>query len=192
VHLVIVRHGRTDANARGVLLGRLDVELDPLGRAQAERLAVATGPVDRVISSPLQRTRQTAAAFDRPVEVDERLVELDYGDFDGRAFDELPEGTWTRWRSDLTFAPPGGESLHALGIRVREFLDELTTDPGDETVALVSHVSPIKAAVAWALGADDELTWRLYVAPASITRVEVTERGSVLRSFNEGAHLHGL
>jgi broad specificity phosphatase PhoE len=192
VHLVIVRHGRTEANARGLLLGRLDVELDSVGRAQAERLAVATGPVDRVIASPLQRTRQTAAAFDRPVEVDDRLVELDYGDYDGRAFGDLPTGTWARWRSDLAFAPPGGESLRELGFRVREFLDELTSHPGDETIALVSHVSPIKAAVAWALGAGDELTWRLFVAPASITRVEVTEQGSVLRSFNEGAHLHGL
>ena len=65
MHLVIVRHGRTEANAHGLLLGRLDVELDPVGRAQAERLAAATGPVDRVIASPLQRTRQTAAAFDQ-------------------------------------------------------------------------------------------------------------------------------
>ena len=164
----------------------------PSGARQAERLAAATGPVDRVIASPLQRTRQTAAAFDQQVEIDERLVELDYGDFDGRPFDEVPEGTWGRWRSDASFAPPGGESLHALGLRVRAFLDELTRSPGDETVALVSHVSPIKAAVAWALGAGDELTWRLYVAPASITRVEVTDRGVVLRTFNEASHLSGI
>jgi broad specificity phosphatase PhoE len=192
MHLVIVRHGRTEANARGVLLGRLDVELDALGRAQAERLAASTGPVDRVIASPLLRTRQTAAVFDQPVEIDERLVELDYGEFDGRPFDEVPEGTWGRWRSDILFAPPGGESLHGLGLRVRSFLDELTASPSDETVVLVSHVSPIKAAVAWALGAGDELTWRLFVAPASITRVEVSNRGTVLRTFNEAAHLGGL
>lgn len=192
MQLVIVRHGRTEANARGVLLGRLDVELDAVGRAQAERLAASTGPVDRVIASPLRRTRQTAAAFDQPVEIDERLIELDYGEFDGRPFDELPEGTWARWRSDLSFAPPGGESLQALGLRVRAFLDELTASPSDETVALVSHVSPIKAAVAWALGAGDELTWRLFVAPASITRVEVTDRGVVLRTFNEASHLSGI
>ena len=190
--LVIVRHGRTEANARGVLLGRLDVELDAVGRAQAERLAAATGAVDRVIASPLRRTRQTAAAFGQPVEIDERLIELDYGEFDGCAFDEVPEGTWARWRSDLSFAPPGGESLHTLGLRVRALLDELTRSPSDETVALVSHVSPIKAAVAWTLGAGDELTWRLFVAPASITRVEATERGVVLRSFNEASHLSGI
>ena len=192
MHLVIVRHGRTEANARGVLLGRLDVELDSVGRAQAERLAAATGPVDRVLASPLLRTRQTAAAFDQAVEIDERLVELDYGEFDGRPFAEVPEGTWAQWRSDLSFAPLAGESLHTLGQHVAAFLDELTESPSDETVALVSHVSPIKAAVAWALGAGDELTWRLFVAPASITRVEVTDRGVVLRSFNETSHLSGI
>ena len=81
----------------------------------------------------------------------------------------LPAGIWARWRSDLDFAPPGGESLHALGSACVAFLDELTAHPTDETVVVVSHVSPIKAAVAWALGVGDEVTWRLFVRPASIT-----------------------
>ena len=56
-------------------------------------------------------------------------------------------------------------------------------------MVVVSHVSPIKAGVAWALGTGDEVAWRMYVALASITRVGVTERGPILRSFNEVAHL---
>lgn len=195
MHLVIVRHGRTDANARGLLLGRSDVELDSVGRAQAERLAEAVGPVERIVSSPLARARQTAEAIGGPrglgIAIEPRLIELDYGDYDGRAFDEVPTDTWTRWRSDLTFAPPGGESLHDLGLRVRAFLDQLTAEPSDATVVLVSHVSPIKAAVAWALDAGDELTWRLHVAPASISRVDVGRRGAVLVSFDEAGHLEG-
>jgi probable phosphoglycerate mutase len=189
VHLVIVRHGRTEANARGVLLGRLDVPLDDVGQFQASQLATEVGPIDRVISSPLQRAQQTAAAFDRPIEVDDRLIELDYGEFDGLAFGDLPVDTWASWRADLSFSPPGGESLHELGRRVRTFFDELATAAGRETVVVVTHVSPIKAAVAWTLDAPDEVTWRLYVAPASITRVEVGDRGPILRSFNEVAHL---
>ena len=195
MQLVIVRHGRTEANARGLLLGRSDVELDAVGRAQAERLAAAIGPVDRIISSPLARARQTAEALARlsgvDVATEPRLIELDYGDYDGRAFDDVPADTWRRWRSDLTFAPPRGESLHDLGLRVRAFLDELTAERSDATVALVSHVSPIKAAVAWALGAGDELTWRLHVTPASISRVDIGRRGTVLRSFDEAGHLAG-
>lgn len=191
--VLIVRHGRTEANARGLLLGHLDVDLDAVGRAQAERLGAEIGPVDHVITSPLRRARQTAAAIEGPLTVDERLIELDYGEFDGRALGDVPAETWARWRSDLDFAPPGGESLAELGVRVRSFLEELSIgDAADETVAVVSHVSPIKAAVAWALGASDELTWRLFVAPASISEVEVTRRGTVLRRFNETLHTTGL
>lgn len=187
--LIVVRHGRTEANANGLLLGRLDVPLDEVGRAQAERLAAAVGRVDRVVSSPLLRARQTAEAFDVAVEVDERLIELDYGEFDGCALGDIPAAAWAEWRADITFAPPGGESLQALGLRVRESLDAITSTPSDETVVVMSHVSPIKAGVAWALGVDDQVTWRLFVAPASITRFEVSPRGAVMRSFNEVAHL---
>ena len=84
--LIVVRHGRTDANASGLLLGRrLDPGLDALGEQQAAALAAAVPRPARVISSPLQRTRQTAAAFGCPVEVDERWIELDYGALDAIA-----------------------------------------------------------------------------------------------------------
>jgi len=189
--LVVVRHGRTDANARGLLLGRLDVSLDAVGRAQAEVLAATIGRVDRVVSSPLARARETAAAFGGDVEVDERLIELDYGELDGLALDEVPASVWADWRADIRFAPPGGESLEELGRRVRAVLDDLATSGSDQTIAVVSHVSPIKAAVAWALDVGDEVTWRLFVAPASITRIEASPTGAVVRSFNEVAHLDG-
>jgi broad specificity phosphatase PhoE len=187
--IIVVRHGRTEANASGLLLGRLDVPLDETGRRQAELLAAAVGPVDRVITSPLQRARDTAAAFDRPVEVDERWIELDYGELDGTAIVDVPSELWRSWRADPGFEPPGGESLASLGGRVRAALVDLQDAARRETIVVVSHVSPIKAAVAWALGVGDEVTWRLYVAPASITRMGVAERGPVLQTFNEVAHL---
>jgi broad specificity phosphatase PhoE len=187
--IVIVRHGRTAANAAGRLLGRLDVPLDELGREQAVLLAAAVGPVDRVVTSPLQRARQTAGAFDAPIEVDERWIELDYGDFDGTPIGDVPTEVWRTWRSDIDYRPPGGESLATMAARVRAALDELQHGGGDETVVVVSHVSPIKAAVAWALGVPDDVTWRMFVSPASITRLDVTPGGRSLRTFNEIAHL---
>jgi len=190
--LIVVRHGRTEANAAGRLLGRLDLPLDALGRAQAGALAGAIGHVDRVVSSPLLRTRQTAAAFGGAVETDERLMELDYGDYDGMALADVPAELWARWRTDFAFAPPGGESLIALRERVVAALDDLVEAARDETIVVVAHVSPIKAAVAWALGVGDEATWRMFVRPASISRIAITERGPVLHSFNEVAHLEGL
>lgn len=188
--LVIVRHGRTDHNAAGLLLGRLDPPLDPLGRDQAEALAVAVGPVDRVISSPLARARETAAAFGLPIEIDERWIEVDYGAYDGMPLADVPAEAWASWRRDPEFAPPGGESLRGLGARVASALDDLTaTDATEATTVIVTHVSPIKAAVSWALGGDELTTWRLWVAPASITRIATTARGAVVHTFNEIAHL---
>jgi broad specificity phosphatase PhoE len=189
--LVIVRHGRTAHNASGLLLGRLDPPLDELGRTQAAALAAAVGPVDRVISSPLLRTRETAEAFGRDVEVDDRWIELDYGEYDGVPLAEVPAETWAQWRADVDFCPPGGETLRQLGARVRGALDDLADDAvvGTGTTVVVTHVSPVKAAVGWVVGAGDEVSWRLWVAPASITRIGLTPRGSVLHSFNETAHL---
>lgn len=190
--LLVVRHGQTAANAAGQLLGRADVPLTDLGRRQAEALASALRPVDRVISSPLQRARDTAAAFGCPVEIDDRWTELDYGIYDERRLSDVPAEMWQTWRGDAEYAPPEGESLASVGRRVRAACDDVAASAGDADVVVVSHVSPIKAAVAWTLDVGDAVSWRMFVAVASITRIAVTERGPVLRSFNEVAHLGQL
>ncbi len=187
--LTVVRHGRTDANRAGLLLGRLDVGLDPLGEAQAAAVARAVGPVDRVVSSPLLRTRSTASAWGVPVETDERWLELDYGELDGTPLREVDPDLWRRWRSDLDFAPPGGESLRALGERVRAACADLAAEAGDHHVVVVTHVSPVKAAAAWAMGVGDDVSWRMFVAPASVTRIAVSDRGPSLHGFNDVSHL---
>ena len=200
--IVVVRHGRTEANARGLLLGRMDPALDDEGRRQAATIGAGLGALDvaRVVTSPLQRCRTTAQAVadvlsvarDVPVdvEVDDRWVEMDYGVFDGRPLADVPPDTWAAWRSDPSWAPEGGESIAAVGARVRTACDALVDEATGRDVVVVTHVSPIKAAVAWALGVGDEVAWRMWVAPASITRIGVGPggRGS-LRSFNELAHL---
>lgn len=183
--LIIARHGRTAANATGRLLGRLDVPLDDVGNAQARALASVVGPVDRVISSPLLRTRQTAAEFGCEVEIDERWVEIDYGEFDGLPLADVPGDMWGNWRTDPAAAPPGGESMTSLDARVRDALVELASQSEQATVVVVTHVSPIKAAAIWALGADYPTTWRLFVSPGSITRIMVSGGRSMLQSFNE-------
>lgn len=187
--LTIVRHGRTEANRSGLLLGRLDPQLDALGAAQAAAVAHHVGPADRVVCSPLARTRATAEAWGAPIEVDDRWIELDYGDLDGTPLRDVGADLWQRWRADVTFAPPGGESLHALGERVRAACEDLAADARDAHIVVVTHVSPIKAAVAWAMGVGDEVSWRMYVAPASVTRIAVGDRGPSLHGFNDVAHL---
>jgi len=139
----------------------------------------------RVVSSPLRRARQTAEAFGEPVVVDERWIEYDYGELDGCRPEDVPEDVWARWRADASFVPPGGESLIALGDRVRSACEELSAEAAEHDVVVVSHVSPIKAAIAWALAVDDNVAWRMFVRDASITRVAIAEHSPVLLSFNE-------
>jgi broad specificity phosphatase PhoE len=189
VTLYLVRHGRTAANASGLLLGRADPVLDDTGRAQAAALATVVTSPARVISSPLQRCRETAAAFGRAVDVDERWIELDYGDWDQQPLSSLPPETWARWRTDLDLRPPNGETIRELGVRVRTACDELADAARDEDVVVVTHVSPLKAAIAWALAVGDEVAWRLHVVPASVTRVGIRPHGASLLSFNEISHL---
>jgi broad specificity phosphatase PhoE len=183
--LVLVRHGRTTANATGLLLGRADPPLDDTGAAQAAALAASVAGARRVVCSPLRRARGTAAALGLPVEVDERWIELDYGEYDGQPIGDLPAEVWAEWRADPHFVPPGGESLVTLGARVRGACEELLDEARGRDVVVVSHVSPIKAAIGWALGVGDEVGWRLFVQVASITRVAIGPGGPSLFSFNE-------
>jgi broad specificity phosphatase PhoE len=183
--IAFVRHGETPPNRAGLLLGRSDAALTDRGRAQADRLAEAFAGLDvaRVITSPLRRARDTAApiaaACGRAVGVDDRLIEIDYGEWEGRPLADLPTDVVARWRRDGGFAPPSGESLEVVADRVASFCDE-TLD--DRVVVAVSHVSPIKAAVTWTLRVPPELAWRMRLEVASITRVGP---GPVLLTFNE-------
>lgn len=182
--ITVLRHGRTNANARGLLQGRVDNPLDDVGHAQARAARLALGPVDQVISSPLRRAVETAAHFDGDPLIDDRWIELDYGDWDGIPLGEVPRETWQAWRTDLDLRPPGGETLNELGERVRRALEELAAaDDGGHTL-IVSHVSPIKAAVAWALGVGDEISWRTNLTTGSYTQLRVESERRVLASFN--------
>ena len=198
--LYICRHGRTEANASGLLLGRADPGLDRLGRAQAEAMAAALPRPDLVITSPLARCRETAAAFAADGElgpgpaarIDERLIELDYGEFDLVPLRDIPAETWQRWRADPHFRPPGGETLAELADRVSGCLAEVQERAAEADVVVVSHVSPIKAALAWALGVGIDVSWRCFVAQASVTEIGVGPNGPSLRMFNGVSHLDGV
>jgi broad specificity phosphatase PhoE len=184
--LLLVRHGETAPNVEGRLLGRADPPLTQRGQERARALAAALPRPDRVVSSPLRRAVETAGAFGVDVEIDERWIELDYGEFDGHAPTDLSAETWARWRQDTSFAPPGGESLAALGARVHDACEELAPAAASAVVVVVTHVSPIKAALAWALGVPVSIAWRMFVEDASVSRIDVGGAGPSVRWFNRG------
>ena len=193
--IIIVRHGRTEFNATGRLQGRTDNPLDEVGLAQAEAVAAYLQPEllsdTLFVCSPLLRARQTATAIVDRVgsffDIDERWIELDYGSYEGLRQAEVPANVWREWRSDSDFAAPQGESLNQVQERVAQACDELAQRLDGRTAVVVSHVSPIKSAVAWALGVDVSVGWKTQLVTASITRISVSASGAALTSFNEVA-----
>ena len=193
--LILVRHGESVANARGLLLGRTDAELTETGRAQAVGArALVYGPVAEVRSSPLRRALDTAEllALGPSIAVDEQWIEVDYGEFEGQPLGAVPAEVWQRWQLDRDFRPEGGETLAEVDRRVSATCEELFAVDGagarraDGDVVVVSHVSPIKAAVAWALGTVD-LYWRLHLRTASVTRIGWNRNTPILHGYNEVA-----
>lgn len=185
--VILVRHGRTAANAAGVLAGRAGgVRLDSTGRDQAARAAarLAAVPLVAVVSSPLERCRQTARLIlERqsgspvaPIEKD--ITECDYGQWQGRSLRELAaEKLWTVVQTQPSAAAfPGGESLAAMqsrsvsAIRRHDAAFEAEHGPG-AVWAAVSHGDVIKSILADALGMHLDLFQRISIGPASVSVV---------------------
>jgi probable phosphomutase (TIGR03848 family) len=207
--VILVRHGRTTANASGVLAGRTPgVLLDDVGRQQAvrtgERLAVV--PLVSVVSSPLERCRETAGYIvDRQegsptTPVEEGISECDYGDWQGRTLKELSaEPLWATVQgqpSAVTF--PGGESMAGMqaravaAIRRHDAAVEAEHGPGAVWVA-VSHGDIVKSVLADALGMHLDLFQRIAVGPASVSIVRYgTSRPEVLATNTDSGDLSWL
>ena len=183
--LYLVRHGRTDANAHGLLQGRLDPPLDELGHRQAAAVAERIGPVDEVIASSLRRAQDTAGYFGDDVVIDDRWIEVAYGEYEGVPVGEVPPEVWQSWRTNREFATRGGESFGSLDARVREACEELAGRLSGRNIVVVSHVSPIKSAVSWALNATMEIMFHCHLSQASTCRIDIGKFGPVLHSFNE-------
>jgi probable phosphomutase (TIGR03848 family) len=202
---ILVRHGRTDANARGVLAGwSPGVHLDDVGVEQATRVAERLSPISlaAVVSSPLERTLQTAQAIEgrqrrvAGIEVDARLGECHYGEWTNRSLADLAK--LPLWRtvqdrpSAVTF--PAGESLLAMQARALGAVHEWNERLGDRAAyVMVSHGDVIKSILADALGMHLDQFQRIVVDPASVSVVRYGRRGvQVIHVNDRGSDLAGL
>lgn len=201
--VLLVRHGLTDANTGGTLAGWTPgVHLAAKGREQVAALAqrLSTVPLTAIVSSPLERCQETAAALqqgrDLTIDTDDRLGECRYGDWQGQPLKTLAKDPL--WKvvqahpSAVTF--PGGEALRDTQSRavaaVRDHNKRL--GPAATWVA-VSHGDVIKAVLADALGLHLDEFQRIVVDPASVSIVTYTElRPFVVRMNDIGGDLAGL
>jgi broad specificity phosphatase PhoE len=197
--LVLLRHGQTELSIQRRYSGHGDPELTPLGHAQAAAAAarLADMPdIAAVLSSPLRRARQTAAAVADAAAAQlitrERLIETDFGAWEGLTFGEAKERDpelHAAWLGSEEMAPPGGESFAAVGRRIEAELAEVLADYPGETVVLVSHVTPIKTVLRLALQGGPGILYRLHLDLASISIVDLyPDGGASVRLVNDVAH----
>ncbi|MEU1303955.1 bifunctional RNase H/acid phosphatase [Streptomyces shenzhenensis] len=200
---VLLRHGETPLTPQKRFSGSggSDPSLSDVGREQAQRVAAALarrGTVQAIVSSPLARTRETAAivaaGLGLEVAVADGLRETDFGAWEGLTFGEVHErhpDDLNAWLTDPEARPTGGgESFAATAARVAAARDELVTAYAGRTVLLVTHVTPIKTFVRLALGAPPESLFRMELSAASLSAVAYYADGNAsVRLFNDTSHL---
>ncbi len=199
--LILVRHGRTEWNRRGRLLGTADIPLDSLGRTQADAVAtrLAGEPVDAVYASPLARAAQSAAPIAArhrlAVAVDDRLREIDFGEWQEETGEQAARasGDYDRWREDPgATTPPRGESLVELRDRVRSALEAIVTARPGGVVVVVTHGGAIRAALLVALALPSSAFFRTVIDHGSLTELQCVPEGQFITSLNDRCHLEGI
>jgi probable phosphomutase (TIGR03848 family) len=199
--VLFVRHGVTATTGK-VLPGRArGLHLADAGRAQAEAVAerlAALKKVAAVYASPLERTRETAAPIAArlglKVTAERGLLECDFGEWTGeelKALFKRPEwATVQRYPSGFRF--PAGESFREMSTRITDTVARLRARHPGETIIVVSHADPIKAAVADATGTPLDLFQRIVVSPCSVSAVAYTDGGPVVLTVNSLGDLSEL
>jgi broad specificity phosphatase PhoE/ribonuclease HI len=202
---VLARHGATaySLEKRFSGSGGLDLPLIELGEDQGRALAheiARRGEAAAIVSSPLLRTRQTAALIAEQtgldVEIDDDLAECSFGLWDGHTFAEVRD-KWPEemadWLASTSVAPPEGESFDACQARVRRSVRRLTEKYAGQTIVIVAHVTPIKLMVTDAVDAPVDSIYKMELPPCSISKVAWFPDGnSSMFSFAEAAHLRDL
>jgi ribonuclease H / adenosylcobalamin/alpha-ribazole phosphatase len=197
--MVLVRHGETPLSVERRFSGTGDPELSERGRAQAAATAARMSKldVDVIVTSPRLRARATAeaiaSALGVEVSVNDAVAETDFGEWEGHTFAEVRE-RWPQemavWLASPDVAPPGGESFTATFARVGAWREQLVAKYPGMTVAVVSHVTPIKALLREALDAPAHVLYRIHLDPASVSTVDWYADGpGVVRLVNDTSHL---
>ncbi len=200
--IIAIRHGETAWNVDTRLQGHLDIPLNATGTQQASRVAqaLADEPIEAIYSSDLLRAWQTADAIalatDSPLKPDVGLRERGFGEFEGKTYAEIAS-LWPAaseaWRKrDPDWAPPGGESLSAMRMRVAHTASTLAQQHMGGQIVLVAHggVMDILYRLATGQGLQAPRAWHL--GNAAINRLLWTPEGFTLVGWADTGHLEDL
>ena len=189
MEILLARHGETEWSASGRHTGRTDVPLTDRGREQARALGprLAGRPFDLVLSSPLQRARETCelAGFDGQALLRDELMEWDYGAYEGLTTPQIREREpgWMVWTHPIV----DGETVEQLGVRIDRVISELAGASGDCAVFAHGHVLRVLGARWLGLPPADGALLALDTATLSVLGYERERR--VVRLWNDGSHL---
>ncbi len=199
--LYLVRHGQTDASLHNRFCGRFDEPLNATGHAMAEALAARYGRERwaEIVASPLARTRLTAEPTARaagvPVTVDDGLLEIDYGEWDGRAEADVEREDGARFHAWAAHpgwvAPPGGETGMAIAARALAVVDRIRArHPGGGKVLVVSHKATLRVLLCVLLGLDvDGFRARIAQKVCAVSIVDLRPAGPLLQVLGDTSHL---
>lgn len=201
--LILIRHGETVDNLRGIAQGWQDSELSPKGRAQVKSVAarLRTAGVSSLWSSTLPRAIATAEAIGRSAGIEPRaledLREMHCGTWEGISFLEVRRGqpdVYRKWSTDPHEPCPGGESYHDVLVRMRRAIDVIIAEVNgnDGAVAVVSHGTAIRVLASWLLGAPLESARHLAQDNAAVNVFARRADRWVLHAWNDTAHCERL
>ncbi|HOB46072.1 MAG TPA: alpha-ribazole phosphatase family protein [Zoogloea sp.] len=183
MELYLIRHPRP-AVEPGICYGQTDLGLAEPVDAVAARLRPLLPESFALYASPLRRARLLAEALGTP-QLDPRLKEIHFGDWEGRSFDDIGQAALDAWAAaPLDFAPPGGESPRQMSARAHAFLADLCAAPSVPAAVVVAHGGPLRALAGKLLGLPPERWLGLDFACGEATRIDLHHWGTVLRWFN--------
>jgi len=194
---LLIRHAHHDQLGK-LIAGRMaSVRLSMEGEREAEELAerLATTRIDRLYSSPMERAQATAACIGQRLGLDvqtcQGINEVEFGGWEGRSLEELDgERMWSRFnRFRSGTSSPGGEFMLQVQARMIATMESLRAQYPDDTIALVGHGDPIKAAIACCAGIPLDLMLRIEISPASISVVTIDDYGPGILCVNHTAQL---
>ena len=209
--IILVRHGRTHLTESKRISGRggENPGLSDLGREDAHKVARTLSeignsgpwshltPISAIVSSPIKRTLDTAHIISNEVglgvDVIENLAEISFGDWDGHTNEEV-KSKWASnfqdWQGSWTVAPPNGESLEDFDARVQDARREILENYSGKTVAVVSHVMPIRGFIRAGMDGGKAGYWRPQISPCSISIIRFWgDQAAEVVTMNATAHL---
>lgn len=192
--LILVRHGRTVCNEKGVLSGLTDSVLSEEGKVQSSKLVnyLKDEKIDKIYTTPFTRTRETVKKLadikNIPMEESKELNEINFGDFEGLSFEVIekkyPKEFQKMIKKGSDYKYPNGESLIDTFHRVSKEIDKILKNNKNEIILICAHGGTIRNIISYLLCNDYKYHWNFRIDNGSITEIEIDNNFAVINQLN--------